>query len=123
MLKNFFAIISAAGLLFLSSVLPTGKSVISINGKSGGVFSESETAFLCDGFSKSFPENYDYSSLVKSLGGKLVAKEILKDSINYYYYSERLPKREVLKGKAVNLHVSAGKNRVIIGTPIIYCGY
>ncbi len=42
---------------------------------------------------------------------------------NYYYYSSKISKKEVLSGKKVNVHIAVSSEKVVVGVPIIYYGY
>ncbi len=94
------------------------------NGKSAGnIVSKKVLPFdKCDGVFKIYDE-FDYNYLVKKLNAKLVYSENLGGTVSKYYYSNSLPKKEVINGKKVNLHVAISSNQVVVGTPIIYGSY
>ena len=72
-------------------------------------------------------ESATYSSLdldtfLKSVNGKIVFREELEDSVNYYC-TATLPYSVTLYGKEINLHVCVKEAGVTVGTPIIFGGY
>jgi hypothetical protein len=72
-------------------------------------------------------ESAYYSSLnveefLLSIGGKVVFKEELSDSTNYYC-SAPLPYAITLYGKSINLHICVRQEGVIVASPIIFGGY
>lgn len=72
-------------------------------------------------------ESAEYSSLdidkyLKSVNGEIIFTETLSDSVNYYCKAD-LPYSVKLYGEEINLHICVKKDRVKVGTPIIFGGY
>lgn len=66
--------------------------------------------------------SFDWQAYLKSIGGKILFKEELTDSVNYYCEAD-LPYSIELYGKKVNLHICVKDNGVMLGSPIIFGGY
>ncbi len=100
-----------------------------VNAVSGGKSSGVITKTVClpfnnfDGVSISFENDYDHETFLEKSGAKLLFIEDLDGVKNYYYYSKRLPKCEVVNQKKVNIQIAISNEKVVIGTPIIYGGY
>lgn len=102
-------------------------AVFSSNGKSSGEFIEKEDLpieklFKLDGISISISSS-NYSKAVDYFDAKQVHYFTDGEIKNYYFFSEKLPKCEVINGKKVNFHVAVKGNKVTCGSPIIYYGY
>ena len=102
-------------------------AVFSSNGKSSGEFIEKEDLpieklFKIDGISISL-SSCDYSKALNYFDAKKVHYFTDGEIENYYFFSKKLPKCEVINGKKVNLHVAVSKDKVTMGSPIIYYGY
>ena len=63
---------------------------------------------------------FDFLEFFNSLEAELLFIEETEDTISYYAFSPRISYLENIKGQKVNLHVSANRERIKIGTPIIY---
>ena len=75
------------------------------------------------GLYKSFDTTYDYKSLIKKLDATLICEESVKEVKSFYFYTKSLSKNEIIKGEKVNLQIAISKEKIVIGTPIIYGGY
>lgn len=96
------------------------------NGKSSGEFvSEVNVSdlFVCDGVSIIKPASYDYLELIEKFKAKKMHSFYDGNVQNLYFYTNKLPKKEIINGCAVNLHVAITNENVIIGSPLIYAGY
>jgi len=67
-------------------------------------------------------ENLDLESFLEEVGGKIVAREELSDSVNYYCKAN-LPYSVNLYGTEINLHVSVRGDTAKVASPIIFGGY
>lgn len=67
--------------------------------------------------------NFDYSRLVENLNAQLIHVFDDGNTLNLYYYSKKLPKKEIVFNKKVNLHIAITGERTVIGSPFIYYGY
>ena len=78
-----------------------------------------KTTFVCG------EENRD--GLVKALLDEFSCKEVWTEEVNgilsYYATSEFLPRKVVVQGSVVNLHIAVREGEVVVGTPIIFGGY
>lgn len=109
-----------------SNCLYLGENVSGVkSGKSSGIITKTISYPFNNymGISKAFNKNYDYNTFLKNKRAKLILVEEIDGVKNYYYYSKKLPKREVVKGKKVNIQVAISSDTVVIGTPIIYGSY
>ena len=75
------------------------------------------------GVYKTFNIDYDYFKLIKKYNAKLEYLESVDGVTSYYFYTKKLPYKEVVKNKRVNLQVAVTKEKITIGSPIIYGGY
>lgn len=64
----------------------------------------------------------DVNAFLESVGGEILFKEEMSDSVNYYC-SARLPYSVTLYGETVNLHVCVKDSGVTVASPIIFGGY
>lgn len=67
-------------------------------------------------------KKFDLQTFLSSVNGKVVFKEELSDSTNYYC-TANLPYSITLYGEKINLHISIKKEEVKVGSPIIFGGY
>lgn len=67
-------------------------------------------------------DNASAEQIIKKFNAKVIAKEELYDSVNYYCKAD-LPYSVELYGTEINLHVSVKGNSVKVGSPIIFGGY
>ena len=65
---------------------------------------------------------FDFDDYLKSVNGEVIFTETLSDSVNYYCKAD-LPYSVNLYGNEINLHVCIKKDRVKVGSPIIFGGY
>ncbi len=103
-------------------------AVITLNGKSSGEFICKKDITVSDffdvnGLSLTLSNDIDVESILKKLNAKPTHYFYDGEIENYYYFSEKLPKKEVIAGKKVNIHVAIKKDFITVGSPIIYYGY
>lgn len=67
-------------------------------------------------------ENFDLESFLKSVNGKVVFREELSDSVNYYCTAD-LPYSVKLYCHDINLHVCIKDGSAKAASPIIFGGY
>lgn len=94
-----------------------------INGKSSGSFIKGLTYTQNDGCYITLNSEEECKNFLKSLKLKAVYFEEVKGVKNYYYYTNKLLKKEVVKGKSVNIHLAVSKDKISLGYPLIYGGY
>lgn len=130
MLKSLSVVVSLCLLVCLSSPLYSlpSQAVVALKGKSSGEFiCKNELAVSnclnVDGLSFSLSNDYDVKNLIKKLNAKPIHYFFDGEVENYYYFTEKLPKKELIVGKKVNLHVAIKKDFITVGSPIIYYGY
>ncbi len=128
MLKSTFSILSFIFILFFC--LPFGylDGAVFSTQKSSGDFIDGknlklENCFDIDGATITLPSGYDFYDTVELLSAKRVHYFSDGTVENYYFFSEKLPKCEIINGKKVNMHVAVSKGKVTVGSPIIYYGY
>ncbi len=94
-------------------------------GKSSGEFYTAKNIAFTEkvGVYKTYSNNYNYFEVIEKYDAKLMFLENVDGVTSYYFYSKKLPLKEVIKNKKVNLQVAVTKERVTIGSPIIYGGY
>ena len=128
MVKSLTSIISFIALSIMC--LPfanVNQAVFSSNGKSSGVFIQKEdltveNLFSLDGIS--YPlSNCGVRKTISLLNAKEVHYFTDGEVKNYYFFSEKLPKCEIINGKKVNFHVAVKGDKITVGSPIIYYGY
>lgn len=122
-LLSIIALISLAVINFLYYNEFIGESrVFVINGKSSGVIScDYKDWAFCDGVS--FEIHKTRTQFLNGLNAKLVAVEEVGNVINYYYYSKKIAKKEVVGGRMVNIHIAVRGEQSLVGIPFIYSGY
>lgn len=129
MLKKFliiFTFLIFSTLIVFSNSLFLGERINGVKGnKSSGIILEAISIPFNDftGIYKQFDSNYDYTFLLNKYNAKLVCVEELDGITNYYYYSKKLPKIEVVKDKKVNIHIAISLETIVVGSPIIYGAY
>ena len=128
MLKSLFAVLSFISILFFC--LPFGylDGAVFSTKKSSGDFIDSKTVkpenyFHIDGVTLTFSSDFDMSDAIELLSAKRVHYFTDGTVENYYFFSEKLPKCQIINGKKVNFHVAVSKGKVTVGSPIIYYGY
>lgn len=68
-----------------------------------------------------FPE-LDIEQFLYDVDGKVLFREELSDSVNYYCSAD-LPYSAELYGEQINLHICVREDSVTVGSPIIFGGY
>lgn len=67
-------------------------------------------------------KNFNLEKFLLQYGAKVVWREKLSDSVNYYC-AANLPYSVNLYGQTINLHVSVRGDTAKVGSPIIFGGY
>ena len=126
MLKKFLGLIL---LLFIAVVhlysvpfTTSDNTVTCIGGKSSGSFISELVLCDSDGYYATLNKDIVYK-FIKTLNCKKVYIEEICGITNYYLYTDKLPKKQVLKGKKVNLHLAVKGDSVTLGYPFIYGSY
>lgn len=68
-------------------------------------------------------ESFDLVGLLDEYSAKIVYIEKTENGESYYCFSEKIKFSKTLNGKKVNLHVHWTKEKIKIGTPIIFGSY
>ena len=58
--------------------------------------------------------------ILSRYNAKLIFTERIAEGIGYYAYSERIPYAKTVKNKKINLHIFVGKEKTVVGSPIIF---
>lgn len=64
----------------------------------------------------------DIDAFLDGVGGEIIFKEELSDSVNYYCKAD-LPYSVTLYGEEINLHICVKDGSVTVASPIIFGGY
>ncbi len=75
------------------------------------------------GVFKTYNVNYNYFEVIDKYDAKLTHIESVNGVTCYYFYSKKLPFKEIIKNKKVNLQIAVSEETITIGSPIIYGGY
>ncbi len=130
MVKSLSAIVVL--ILLMGLLVPlndlSGGTVVTLSGKSSGEFINKkdlnvDNFFDLEGVSFSLSSRLEVDVIVEKLDAKQTHYFFDGEVENYYFFSEKLPKKEVIAGKKVNLHLAINKNSITLGSPIIYFGY
>ncbi len=65
-------------------------------------------------------EGFDVDRFLEDFNAEVCFVEKTATTLSYYAYSKRIPYRQTVRGKKVNLHVCIGESVVTLGSPIIY---
>ncbi len=98
-------------------------TVTCINGKSSGEFINELVFSDSDGYYLTLNSNDNVLEFIKILNCKEVYNESINGIKNYYLYTAKLPKKQIVKGKKVNIHLAINGDKVTIGYPFIYGSY
>lgn len=130
MLKTLIALIGAIFLAVFSSpyFFLKDSAIIVKGGKSSGEFIENENLSFCDlinadGVVFYLSSEEELKTIKEKLSLKPAHYFFDGEIENYYFYSEKLPKKEIICGKKVNVHVAITSSKIILGAPLIYYGY
>lgn len=101
--------------------------IVCKNGKSSGEFIKTTNFCVAeyisiDGVSFEITKS-EISDIIASLDAKFVYSFFDEDTQNYYYYSNKISKKEKVFTKAVNVHIAVTNDKITFGSPIIYYGY
>ena len=94
-----------------------------VDGKSSGSFVSGLTYTQNDGCFFTLNNQKECEKFLKNLNLNPVYFEEVNGVKNYYYFTNKLIKKEVIKGKCINIHIAVSKDKTTIGYPIIYGGY
>ncbi len=61
--------------------------------------------------------------MAEKFDAKILLQETTADVISYYCYTPRWQENIFVRGYVVNLHIAVSKDRVVVGTPIIFGGF
>lgn len=129
MLKNLYAVVAlACFILFCCPLnLIKGEVTISNKEKSAGDFltaykTDASSFIDANGVSFSLTDS-ELSELLKDIKCKKVHAFFDGEILNVYYYSNKIPIKEVIKNQRVNVHVAISNQKITVGIPIIYYGY
>ena len=51
---------------------------------------------------------------------ELIFTESIEEGISYYAYSSDIPYVKTINGKKINLHIFIGKEKTVVGSPLIF---
>jgi hypothetical protein len=72
------------------------------------------------GFSVELEEMIDLGDLLSSFGAKILFVEDTTDGTSYYAYSPKLKHVNIINKTRVNLHVHVSKDKMVVGSPLIF---
>ena len=98
-------------------------SVTCVGGKSSGEFINSLVFCENDGYQITLSKSQVSLDFLTELKCKKVHSESVNGITNYYFYSDKLIKKQIINGKMVNIHLAVTNNYLTIGYPIIYGSY
>ena len=126
MLKKLLgvAVVILTAVLYLIGVPFINKNTVTcIGGKSSGQFIYSPVFFENDGYQVKLDTEIQAVSFLRKYNCEIVFTENINGIENYYFYSSKLLKKQVLNGKKVNVHLAVSDGKIILGYPIIYGSY
>ncbi len=65
-------------------------------------------------------EQFDLDKLLKEFDASVIFTETTSDSQIIYAYSPKIKYQKKIKGQTINLHVAMAKERVVVGSPLIF---
>ena len=68
-------------------------------------------------------EKTELEKLFLDFNASLLFSEEIDGGINYYAYSPKIKYRTKINGQTINLHVFLGKDKIKVGTPVIFGSY
>ena len=71
----------------------------------------------------SYDNEIDIQSIIDEFSAQLVFCESTDYGESYYFYSKEIKYLQLINGNKVNLHIFVGKDKIKIGSPIIYDSY
>ena len=113
-----------ANLFYLYHHISYDKKEIYINKTSSVNFilQNDERTFFKKGESL-YLEGYSLDDILFFYNAKVKVVEKIEEGTNYYAYSSKLKYNEVIDGKIINLHIFIGKEKIILGFPVIFGSY
>ena len=109
-----------------SNLIFLGETVYAVDSKkSSGVITKTISMPFNNyaGVYKRYGASYDYSHFLKENRAKLIFIEEVDGVKNYYYYSKKLPYKEIIKNQKVNIQIAVSNDLIVISSPIIYGSY
>ena len=64
--------------------------------------------------------NFSLDDFLKDFKAKIKVTENIESGVNYYAYSKKIPYRQKVYGKTINLQIFVGEQTVKVGAPMIY---
>ena len=126
MLKKFLGLtllILTACIYFYSVPCISNKSTVTcVGGKSSGSFIGGITFCENDGYLVTL--NYsDAFKFVNKLNCTQVCSQEVDGISIYYFYTDKLPKKQIVNDKKINIHLAVKGDVVTLGYPFIYGSY
>lgn len=82
--------------------------------------------FISNRFGECFSSSnneVDIQNIINEFSAQLVFCESTDYGESYYFYSKEIKYLQLINGNKVNLHIFVGKDKIKIGSPIIYDSY
>ena len=64
--------------------------------------------------------NFDVQEFLSDFGAEVILVENIDGGKSFYARTHKIKKVKEVKGEKINLHIFVGKERVVVGSPIIY---
>lgn len=129
MLKRTLSLVAIILLIALAFPIKNLKGLTVVkNGKSSGEFISGDDASFSDlinldGVSYKLDRDYNYENLLIKLNATLIHIYDDGEILNLYYYTDKIPQKEKVFNKYINLHIAVQSDGVTVGAPLIYYGY
>ena len=65
-------------------------------------------------------QGFDLDKFLRTFRAKIKVIETVGQGVNYYAYSTKIPYKQRVNGKTINLQIFIGESTVKVGTPMIY---
>ncbi len=126
MLKKLLSLtllLSTMAIYFYSVPFIVEKSTVTcVGGKSSGRFIQEIVFYQNDGYMVTLSAK-DATKFIKRLNCTQVYSQEINGITNYYFYTDKLPKKQVVKGEKINIHLAVKGGVVTLGYPFIYGSY
>ena len=111
-------------ILFIALFFGYGTVTVCLKEKSQGEFKDKQlfTAFGCSGVSFTLTKS-ELEKVVLLYDFQIVDNFYFNDIETFYFYSNKVLKKEIINGKRVNLHAVKNGESYTVGVPFIYYGY
>ena len=110
-------------LLYMVYTVPFYNVEVTYGKGSNCIVKNTKVAMFYDSVCVTKNKDFNYQNLANEIGATLQFVEEVNGVVSYYYYSQKIPKMQMLNGKKINLHVAVANNYIKIGSPFIYGGY